>query len=99
EEGDVLEALAERREVDGDDAEAVEEVFAERSGADLVGEVPVGGGDDANVDAHRCRPADALELLLLDDAQEFGLEVEAHLGDLVLEERPAVGPLESALDR
>jgi hypothetical protein len=42
-------------------------------------------------------PADALELLLLEHAQELGLQVEPHLGDLVEEERAAVRALERSL--
>ena len=41
--------------------------------------------------------ADALELAVLDHAQELGLQLERQLADLVEEERAAVGELEAAL--
>src|SRR5581483_2923615 len=44
------------------------------------------------------RAADALELLLLEHAQQLGLEVEPHLGDFVEQQRTAVRALERALD-
>ena len=40
--------------------------------------------------------ADALELALLQHAQELRLQVERHVADLVEEERAAVGQLEAA---
>jgi hypothetical protein len=42
------------------------------------------------------RAADALELALLQHAQQLGLQVERHLADLVEEQRAAVGELERA---
>ena len=50
EERDVFLAVAQGRDVEGDDVEAVEEVFAEVAAGDLLFEVFVGGGDDADVD-------------------------------------------------
>ena len=48
--GDVVAALAQRRQADGDHVQAVVEVLAEAAGADLVLQVPVGGGEHADVD-------------------------------------------------
>ena len=47
---DVVAALAERRDGDGEDAEAEVEVAAERPASTSRGEVAVGGGDDAHVE-------------------------------------------------
>ncbi len=44
-------AFAQRRDVQADDVEAVEEVFAEAALRDQRVEVGVGGGDQAHVDA------------------------------------------------
>ena len=77
----------------GEDAEAVVEVFAERLVADGLEQVAVGGGDDPDVDRHRRAAADALDLALLEDAEELGLGLQGQLADLVQEEasrrRPA----------
>lgn len=61
EECDVLGTVAEGRQSQRDDVEAVEEVFAKRPGLDLRLEVPVGRRDDADVGALFARVADALE--------------------------------------
>ena len=51
--GHVAPALAQRRQLDGNDVEAVEEVFAEASGLHLGFEIPVGGCHHAHVHAVR----------------------------------------------
>ena len=50
EQRDVLAPLAQRRQRDRDDVDAVEEILAERSRLDRLGEIAVRGGDDAHVD-------------------------------------------------
>ena len=82
---------------DGDDVEAVEEVLAEALLAHEGGEVLVGGGDDAHVHPDGPRAADALELALLQHAQELRLGHRREVADLVEEERAAVGQLEAPL--
>ena len=62
---------------------------------DQLLEVAVRRGDDPHVDPDRLRAADALELLLLEHAQELRLQVERQVADLVQEERAAVGQLEA----
>ena len=49
-----------------------------------------------NVRPDRPRAADALDLALLDRAQQLGLQVEPQIADLVEEQRAAVGQLELA---
>ena len=96
EQRDVLGAVAERRERDREDAEAVVEVFAEGLVVDGLEQVAVGGGDDPDVDRQRRAAADALDLALLEDAEELGLGLQGEIADLVEEEGPAVGQLEAA---
>ena len=62
-----------------------------------MGFSPVGaGGDDAHVEPASPVLADALELALLEDAEELGLELDRDLTHLVEEERAPVGELEHA---
>ena len=96
EEGDVFLAAAERRELEGDDVEAVEEVFAEAALFDGLLEVDVGGGDDADVDLDLLVAAHVHEAAVLEDAQDLGLHVHAHGADLVEEEGATVGYFEEA---
>ena len=86
--------LAEGRQVDGDDLQPVVEVLAEAAPLDLVVEVLVRGADEADVDGARARLADPADLLLLEDAEELGLEGERQVADLVEEERAARGLLD-----
>ncbi len=91
----VLGALAERRDVQRDDRETVEEILAELAGRDHGLEIAVRGGDDAHVDADGLGSADALELALLDDAQQLHLHGAGNVADLVEEERALVGELDA----
>src|SRR5262249_22572881 len=63
---------------------------------DHVFEIPVGGGDQPHVDAMRLRAAEALELLFLEHAQQFRLQRERNIADLVEEQRAPVGHFEAA---
>ena len=94
---DVLVALAQRRQVDGDHVEPVEEVLAEGALLHGFGQVGVGGGDDAHVGLARLDAAERHELLLLDHPQQLGLRVERDVADLVEEDGAAVGGLEQPL--
>ena len=78
------------------DVEAVVEILAEAAGADLLLEVAVGRGDDADVDLLGLAVADAEDDALLQRAEELHLEVQRQLADLVEEERALVGRLELA---
>ena len=96
EQGNVFAAGAQRRQIDGDDVEAVEEIFAEAAVADFLAQVDVGGGEDADVDLNLLNAAEVHEAAVLQDAQDLGLRVHAHGGDFVEEERAAVGDFEEA---
>ena len=95
-ERNVLLALAQRRDEEGDDVEAVEEVFAEVAARDLLFQVLVGGGDDAHIGVYGMGCADRQEALFVERAQDACLRLEAHVADLVEEEGATVGALECA---
>ena len=78
------------------DVEPVEQILAEAAARDLLLEVAVGRGDEAHVDVDRLDAADALELALLQRAQQLDLHLDRDLADLVEEQRAAVGELEAA---
>src|SRR5258708_19409226 len=84
--GNVFLAIAQRRHVERDDVEAIEKVLAESAPRDLLFEILVGSGDDANICTHGLVRPHRLEALLFEDAQNFGLSAEAHFADLVEEE-------------
>src|SRR5262245_25814788 len=89
--GDFVAPFAEGADAEGDDVEAVEEVFAEAPLADRVVEVRVGGRDDADVDGHRPRFAERRDLARFEEAEELWLEVESELADFVEEEGAVAG--------
>ncbi len=96
EQGDVLFALAERRDLDRHDVQPVEEVLAEAALLDLLLQVAVGRGDDAHVHGDQLAAADPLDLARLDRAEQLRLGLRAQVADLVEEEGAAVGQLELA---
>ena len=97
EQGHVFLAIAQRRQRQRDHVQAVEQVFAERAVGDHLHELGVGRGEHAHVHLDGAVLADALELALLQHAQQLGLQRRAHRADLVEEERAAVGLFEPAL--
>ena len=90
----VLAPLAQRRHVNGHHVEAVVQILAEASRRDLRLDVLVRRREHAHVDLHRLRAADARHHAVLQHAQHLRLRGEAHVADLVEEERAAIGLLE-----
>src|SRR5690606_35817457 len=97
EQGDVGAAFAQRRDRDLDDLEAEVEVLAEAALPDEALDGPVRRGDDSCTRAARPVAADGIELPVLYDAQQLGLELRRRVTDLVEEDRSGPGELESAL--
>jgi hypothetical protein len=94
---DVFATIAQRRRGHGDDVEPVVQVLAEALVLHELGEILVGRGHDAHVDADGTRAAHALELALLQDAEDLGLGHRRQVRHLVEEEGAAVGQLEAPL--
>ena len=86
---DVVAPVAERRDVDREDAQAEEQVFAELAGRHELGERPVRRGDDPDVGRPRPGVADRRHLAVLDGPQELDLEARRDVADLVQEHRAA----------
>ena len=92
----VFAAIAHRRHLDVHDRQAEIEIFAEGALVDLFAQVAIGCREHADIDLVRAIAADALDLALLEHAQELGLQRDVELADLVEEDRAAVGLLEAA---
>src|SRR5690606_32809161 len=93
---DVVAAFAQRRDLDLDDAEAVEQVAAERAVLDHALERAVGRRDETDVDRTGPVLADAADRTLLERAEQFRLHGRGEVADLVEEERAAAGGLEQS---
>ena len=92
----VLAALPQRRQIDRHHVEPIVQILAETARIDLVLQILVRRRHDARVHLARLAGADALELLLLQDAQHLDLEFRTHARDFVEEDGAAVGRLETA---
>ena len=87
-------ALAQRRHLDFDHVQAVEEILPEIAGDHLFFELLVGGGHDPDVDRHVFAAAHRLEGPLLNRPQQLDLDRQAEFTDLVQKNRALVGHLE-----
>ena len=94
---DVLAPFAQRRHLDRDDVEPVEQVLEELAVGDQLPQIAIGRGDHAHVDLLRALGAERLELAILQHAQQLRLHRQRDGADLVEEDRAAVGEREAAL--
>ena len=90
--GNVVDTLAQRRDRHRKDIQAIVEIGSERSVFDHLHEIAVRRRDDPHVHLLGSRAAEALELALLQDAQQLGLHFRRDVADLVQEQRAAGAP-------
>src|SRR5450759_2023397 len=93
----VAAAIPQRRKRDDRDVEAIVEVLAKTPRLHLPLEVSRSGRHDANVQAARPVLADAADLALRQGSQEFGLQRQRQVSDLVEEDRAPFGLFEQPL--
>ncbi len=82
-EGNILTALPQGRNVDGKDVEPEIEVFPEAFLPDELRQILIGRGDDPDVDLNGLNSPYPFHFLLLQHPQELGLSCKAHVPDLV----------------
>ena len=82
--------VAQGRHMDGNDIQAVVQVFAELSPAHRLQRVAVGGADDPDVHLARPRGPDRLHHGCLQKPQQFGLQRHIHFADLVQKQRAPI---------
>jgi len=99
EQRNVLPPLGERRQLERHDVEPIEEILAKFTRRPLRVQIAMGGRDHAHIDRHRLRRADGPHFAFLQHAQEFYLQRERHVADLVEEDRAAIGGKEETLVR
>src|SRR6185312_14896626 len=95
---DVVESLAKRRNAHRNHTETEKQILSKAPSRRFRREVAIRRGHHPHVDANRRCPTHTLEFLLLQHTQQLRLEIEAHLRDLVQQQRAAVRTLERALD-
>ncbi len=96
EEGNVLAPLGQRRHLDRHDGQTMIQILAETPLADQALQIIGGRGDDPHIDLDPLRTADALELLVDQDAQDLVLGLARHFTDFIEIERTAMRLFESA---
>jgi hypothetical protein len=95
EKGNIAPAISKRWQRDGKYIEPVEEVAAESTLADFVGQVAVRRRHDSHVDIDRARVPKPLDLPFLNDPEKAWLQFERQLADLVQKHGAPIGQLES----
>src|SRR6185437_14511339 len=91
EHGDVIAAIAEGREAQIHDVEAIVEVLAEGALFDHGEKVAIGSGEDARFDGNAVGCANGPDFALLQGSQEFCLQVEGEFANLIEEDGSAAG--------
>ncbi len=94
--GQVFLVIAQRRQLNVEDIQAIEKIIAQVSLGDrLLGNF-VGRGQHANIDGGFALAAQAAQLAVFQHAQQLGLRGNRHLADLVQQQRAALSQLEAA---
>jgi len=75
-----------RRHGDRKDIQPVPQIFPESAFGDLLLQIAIGGGDDADIDFDRAGAAHALELAILDHAQQLRLQFQRQFADFIQKE-------------
>ncbi len=71
--GNILAPLPQRRQLQGEDVQAIVEIGAKAAGGDGLFEIAIGGGDHPHVDLQGARAPHPLQLAFLKGAQQAGL--------------------------
>ena len=95
-ERNILLPIPQGRKLDGKDVQPVEQVFAECLLANGLARSRLVAAITRTSTCCGVRAADTVEFALLEDAQQFRLNVERQLADFVQEDRSAVGQFEAA---
>ena len=92
----VLAPFAQRRQRHRHDIEPIIEILTEPVFLDQPRQVLVGGGDDADIDADRLRPADRGHFARLEHAEQPCLRLHRHVADFIQEQGAALRLFELA---
>src|SRR5260370_20186295 len=88
--GNIGWSVAERRQRDRESIQPIVEIFAEFPVSDQQRQVPIGRGNDTDIDSRGARAAYWLKLTLLEHAEQFGLKFQRHVSYLVEKQRSTI---------
>src|ERR1035437_37609 len=80
---DVLAPFAQRRQMQRENMQAVEQVTAEFFLFHRTNQIAIGGGDQPHVHMDRPRSSQAFKLLVLQNTQQLGLQLQRNISNLV----------------
>src|SRR5260370_24937909 len=92
----ILAPLTQRRHLDVNHVEPIEQIIAKSSPLNCVFEIGIGRSDQPRVDLNRLVPAQPFELAVLDHPQEFRLRIERKMRNLVEYQSPAMRGFQSS---
>ena len=95
--GNIFAALAQRRQMNANHVQAVEQVLTELSFLHTLLKVLVGCRNNSHVYLHRRIAANAIELAIGQHAQQARLYIKRHIADLIEEQSPTVSLLKTSL--
>src|SRR4029077_12509148 len=96
ERGNIFAAVAQRRQEQVNDIQAMVKIFAEAAFTNEGEEFHVGSGDDADIDFNLLGAAETHEFALLNYAEELGLSLRANGGDFVEKYGALIGDFEES---
>ncbi len=91
----IVGTFAQRRQVDGEHVEPIVEIAAEFPVDNHLLEIAVGGGDQPDVGLDQLVAPQTFELLLLEDAQQFRLQLQRHIAHFIKEQGAFCPPARS----
>ena len=95
--GYILLAIAQGRQYDRHNIEAVIKIGPKFSGCNRLLKPNIGRCDDPHIDIESLGPADPFKLLFLQDPKHLRLEGDGHLADLVEKDGAVVSQFETSL--
>src|ERR1700678_4522864 len=93
---DILRTLAQRRDINGKNIQAIEKIGTKFLLRHHFRKIPIRRRDQPRIRALRTRTAQPLEFSLLKHAQQFRLQFERNISDLIEKNRPMMSQFESA---
>src|ERR1700730_11776155 len=93
---DVFSPFAQWRQANRKNTQSIVEIGAEGFLLHHAGKILVGSRDDSNVSVQRACAAQALVLLILEHAQEFGLKFQGKISNFVQKQCSAVRSLKAS---
>ena len=81
--GNIFPTFAQRRQMNADDVQAVEQILTELAFLHPLFEILVSGSDNPHIHFHRCIAANAIKLTVCQHAQQTRLHIQRHIANFI----------------